>query len=79
MHKYYPSSLIYTGSKIYDYPSVGQLKKVFQEQKIQPVFAVTEDVYPLYEVSDVITLWERLVDKVFGLDIVAFKNFDLPL
>nr|BAD15077.1 integrin beta Hr1 precursor [Halocynthia roretzi] len=44
-----PSDIVYSKSKELDYPSIGQLRHVFSEYKIQPIFAVTGDVLPLYE------------------------------
>merc|ERR1719457_246923 len=48
-NKYLPEDTVYAKSKELDYPSVGQLRDVFRSNKIQTIFAVTEEVYPLYE------------------------------
>ena len=50
-NKYLPNDTVYAKSKQLDYPSVGQLRDVFRENKIQTIFAVTEAVYPLYRVN----------------------------
>ncbi|CAK8692096.1 unnamed protein product [Clavelina lepadiformis] len=44
-----PDAVVYSKSKVMDYPSLGQLNYVFNKNKIQTIFAVTDDVYPLYE------------------------------
>ncbi|XP_050969324.1 LOW QUALITY PROTEIN: integrin beta-7 [Labeo rohita] len=35
--------------KAYDYPSVGHVSRVLQDNNIQLIFAVTEDIYPAYK------------------------------
>ena len=50
-NKYLPNDTVYAKSKQLDYPSVGQLRDVFRDNKIQTIFAVTEAVYPLYRVN----------------------------
>jgi len=47
-NKYLPDDIVYSKSKELDYPSVGQLRDVFRANKIQTIFAVTAEVYPLY-------------------------------
>ncbi|XP_076824218.1 integrin beta-1-B-like isoform X1 [Clavelina lepadiformis] len=42
-------SHIYSKSQEQDYPSIGQLKEVFQRNKIQAIFAVTNDTYDAYK------------------------------
>ena len=42
--------MVYYKSKELDYPSIGQLRAAFERNKIKPIFAVTEEVQPLYEV-----------------------------
>ncbi|XP_056605956.1 integrin beta-7 [Triplophysa dalaica] len=39
----------YYDGKLYDYPSVGHLSRVLQDNNIQIIFAVTEDIYPAYK------------------------------
>uniref|UniRef100_A0ABM5FPB1 Integrin beta n=1 Tax=Pogona vitticeps TaxID=103695 RepID=A0ABM5FPB1_9SAUR len=39
----------YTKSHLYDYPSVGHLAEVLSQSNIQPIFAVTGIVLPMYE------------------------------
>ncbi|XP_039261688.2 integrin beta-1-like isoform X2 [Styela clava] len=46
---YLPEDIVYSMSKEQDYPSIGQLRHVFNKYKIQPIFAVTEEVKPLYD------------------------------
>ena len=40
-----------------DYPSLGQLRYVFEKHKIQAIFAVTKEVKWLYEVKHVSALF----------------------
>ncbi|XP_043098149.1 integrin beta-7 [Puntigrus tetrazona] len=35
--------------RAYDYPSVGHISRVLQDNNIQLIFAVTEDIYPAYK------------------------------
>lgn len=46
---YLKGETVYSKSKELDYPSVGQLLDVFKKHKITTIFAVTKDVYELYE------------------------------
>ncbi|KAL1272636.1 hypothetical protein QQF64_028498 [Cirrhinus molitorella] len=39
----------YYNGKAYDYPSVGHVSRVLQDNNIQLIFAVTEDIYPAYK------------------------------
>ncbi|KAK3543273.1 hypothetical protein QTP70_014066 [Hemibagrus guttatus] len=39
----------YSKSNTWDYPSVGQIARKLEEQNVQPIFAVTEDVSPIYK------------------------------
>ncbi|XP_028663148.1 integrin beta-2 [Erpetoichthys calabaricus] len=39
----------YSKSNEMDYPSVGQVAQKLQQNNIQPIFAVTENMYPVYE------------------------------
>lgn len=43
-----PDDTVYSMSKELDYPSIGQLRYVFNTYKIQPIFAVTKEVKSLY-------------------------------
>nr|XP_039261588.1 integrin beta-1-B-like isoform X2 [Styela clava] len=45
----FKNALVYSKSKFMDYPSLGQLKKVFQDNKIHSIYAVTENVHDLYK------------------------------
>ncbi|CAK8692098.1 integrin beta-1-like [Clavelina lepadiformis] len=49
IHPYLQDAMLYAKSRVMDYPSVGQLKHVFNENKIQTIFAITQDVYDLYK------------------------------
>ncbi|XP_033842963.1 integrin beta-2 [Periophthalmus magnuspinnatus] len=40
---------LYTSSSNTDYPSVGQLALQLEKQNIQPIFAVTDEVYDIYQ------------------------------
>ncbi|CAK8694970.1 integrin beta pat-3-like isoform X2 [Clavelina lepadiformis] len=44
-----PADTVYDKSKYLDYPSIGQLRAAFKDNKIQPIFAVTKEVRSLYE------------------------------
>nr|BAD15078.1 integrin beta Hr2 precursor [Halocynthia roretzi] len=46
---YLPDALVYARSKTMDYPSLGQLRKVFDDNKIQSIYAVTREVFSLYQ------------------------------
>ena len=46
-----PADTVYDKSKYLDYPSIGQLRAAFKDNKIQPIFAVTKEVRSLYEVK----------------------------
>jgi len=46
-----PNAMVYSKSKLLDYPSIGQLKYAFNKHKIQTIFAVTSEVIDLYKVS----------------------------
>lgn len=46
---YLKDDVVYSKSKLQDYPSIGQLRHVFNKYKIQPIFAVTKEVKPLYD------------------------------
>uniref|UniRef100_H2Y4F0 Integrin beta n=1 Tax=Ciona savignyi TaxID=51511 RepID=H2Y4F0_CIOSA len=48
VHSELPNAVVYSKSKVLDYPSIGQLKHVFNQNKIQTIFAVTQSVYDLY-------------------------------
>ncbi|XP_078490770.1 integrin beta-1-B [Ciona intestinalis] len=52
-------AIVYSKSKNMDYPSIGQLKHVFDQYKVQPIFAVTESVFDLY------TGLPQLIDNSF--------------
>ncbi|XP_062893542.1 integrin beta-7-like [Mobula hypostoma] len=40
---------LYADSNLYDYPSVGQLVQTLSKHNIQPIFAVTQNVVPVYQ------------------------------
>ncbi|XP_059812177.1 integrin beta-7 isoform X2 [Hypanus sabinus] len=40
---------LYTDSNLYDYPSVGQLVQTLSKHNVQPIFAVTQNVVPVYQ------------------------------
>lgn len=48
INKYLPEDVVYSKSKELDYPSAGQLKTMFQKQKITTIFAVTQEVQDIY-------------------------------
>ena len=42
---------MYEGYGTYDYPSIGQIARALSENEIIPIFAVTNNVRNIYEVS----------------------------
>jgi len=50
------SFVSYDGAEEYDYPSIGQIGNALSEQEIIPIFAVTNEVVNIYEVSLEITI-----------------------
>ncbi|XP_051753732.1 integrin beta-7 [Ctenopharyngodon idella] len=71
--------------RAYDYPSVGHVSKVLQDNNIQLIFAVTEDIYPAYKAlsalipQSVVGVLKKDSSNVVDLISDAYRNLSSTL
>lgn len=68
-----PDALVYSKSKFMDYPSLGQLKEVFEINRIHSIYAVTAEVHDLYKPI------EKLLNDAYVAKLLSDSSNIIPL